>query len=157
MEMLYHHIHIHKSFGNSMNPSILVYLVINVGTWENKIYNIPVILKCLLRSLTRRTLAMIQQYHFFISTLKPCPLFFFVLFCNNLVHILNPNCTYIQLILYLGLQICITGSTSAGLHQILPWLYYHNVIGVSHFFLLVEGEAAKPAVTSVLESIQVNK
>ncbi|XP_035823522.1 glycosyltransferase-like KOBITO 1 [Zea mays] len=53
-----------------------------------------------------------------------------------------------------GIQICITGSTSAGLHQILPWLYYHNVIGVSHFFLLVEGEAAKPAVTSVLESIQ---
>jgi hypothetical protein len=49
------------------------------------------------------------------------------------------------------------GSTSAGLHQILPWLYYHKVIGVSHFFLFVEGEAAKPAITSVLESIQVNK
>ncbi|XP_006643956.3 glycosyltransferase-like KOBITO 1 [Oryza brachyantha] len=51
-------------------------------------------------------------------------------------------------------KICITGSTSAGLHQILPWLYYHKVIGVSHFFLFVEGEAAKPAVTSVLESIR---
>ncbi|GJN38228.1 hypothetical protein PR202_gb27251 [Eleusine coracana subsp. coracana] len=51
-------------------------------------------------------------------------------------------------------KICITGSTSAGLHQILPWLYYHKVIGVSHFILFVEGEAAKPAVTSVLESIQ---
>jgi len=62
-----------------------------------------------------------------------------------------------KLILYFGLQICITGSTSAGLHQILPWLYYHKVIGVSHFILFVEGEAAKPAVTSVLESIRVNK
>ncbi|NP_001151449.2 KOB1 [Zea mays] len=51
-------------------------------------------------------------------------------------------------------KICITGSTSASLHQILPWLYYHKVIGVSHFFLFVEGEAAKPAVTSVLESIR---
>nr|CAB3471621.1 unnamed protein product [Digitaria exilis] len=51
-------------------------------------------------------------------------------------------------------KICITGSTSAGLHQILPWLYYHKVIGVSHFILFVEGEAAKPAVTSVLESIR---
>uniref|UniRef100_A0A0D9UYP4 Glycosyltransferase family 92 protein n=1 Tax=Leersia perrieri TaxID=77586 RepID=A0A0D9UYP4_9ORYZ len=51
-------------------------------------------------------------------------------------------------------KICITGSTSAGLHQILPWLYYHKVIGVSNFFLFVEGEAAKPAVTSVLESIR---
>ncbi|EMS49400.1 hypothetical protein TRIUR3_27967 [Triticum urartu] len=50
--------------------------------------------------------------------------------------------------------ICITGSTSASLHQILPWLYYHKVIGVSHFILFVEGEAAKPAVTSVLESIR---
>ncbi|TVU23050.1 hypothetical protein EJB05_32780 [Eragrostis curvula] len=51
-------------------------------------------------------------------------------------------------------KICITGSTSAGLHQILPWLYYHKVIGVSHFILFVEGEASKPAVTSVLESIR---
>ncbi|XP_062230558.1 glycosyltransferase-like KOBITO 1 [Phragmites australis] len=51
-------------------------------------------------------------------------------------------------------KICITGSTSAGLHQILPWLYYHKVIGVSHFILFVEGVAAKPAVTSVLESIR---
>lgn len=69
---------------------------------------------------------------------------------------------YVELILFLGcilviLQICITGSTSAGLHQILPWLYYHKVIGVSHFLLFVEGEAAKPAVTSVLESIRVYK
>ncbi|XP_020097677.1 glycosyltransferase-like KOBITO 1 [Ananas comosus] len=51
-------------------------------------------------------------------------------------------------------KICVTSSTAAGLQQILPWLYYHKVIGVSRFFLFVEGEAAKPAVSAVLESIR---
>ncbi|XP_020574917.1 glycosyltransferase-like At2g41451 [Phalaenopsis equestris] len=50
-------------------------------------------------------------------------------------------------------RICITSSTSAGLEQILPWLYFHKVIGVSQFFLFVEGAAAKPDVSAVLESI----
>ncbi|XP_008783217.1 glycosyltransferase-like At2g41451 [Phoenix dactylifera] len=50
-------------------------------------------------------------------------------------------------------KICITTSTSAGLEQILPWLYYHKVIGVTTFFLFVEGQAAKPNVSAVLESI----
>ncbi|XP_010915920.1 glycosyltransferase-like At2g41451 [Elaeis guineensis] len=50
-------------------------------------------------------------------------------------------------------KICITTSTSAGLEQILPWLYYHKVIGVTNFFLFVEGQAAKPNVSAVLESI----
>ncbi|XP_022883632.1 glycosyltransferase-like KOBITO 1 [Olea europaea var. sylvestris] len=50
-------------------------------------------------------------------------------------------------------QICITTSTSAGLEQILPWMFYHKVIGVSTFFLFVEGKAASPAVSKVLESI----
>lgn len=50
-------------------------------------------------------------------------------------------------------RICITSSTSAGLEQILPWLYYHKVIGVSKFFLFVEGTAANPNVSAVLESI----
>lgn len=54
------------------------------------------------------------------------------------------------------MQICVTSSTAAGLQQILPWLYYHKVIGVSRFFLFVEGEAAKPAVSAVLESIRVS-
>ncbi|GJU71636.1 hypothetical protein Tco_1263041 [Tanacetum coccineum] len=44
-------------------------------------------------------------------------------------------------------------STSAGLEQILPWIYYHKVIGVSNFFLFVEGKAATPVVSKVLESI----
>ncbi|KAL0397607.1 UNVERIFIED_CONTAM: Glycosyltransferase-like KOBITO 1 [Sesamum calycinum] len=50
-------------------------------------------------------------------------------------------------------KICITTSTSASLEQILPWMFYHKVIGVSNFFLFVEGKAASPAVSKVLESI----
>ncbi|PKA47284.1 hypothetical protein AXF42_Ash017229 [Apostasia shenzhenica] len=50
-------------------------------------------------------------------------------------------------------RICITTSTSANLEQILPWLYYHKVIGVSKFFLFVEGTAAKPDNTAVLNTI----
>eukprot|EP00250_Pteridium_aquilinum_P005430 c15520_g1_i1 orf=587-2152(-) len=50
-------------------------------------------------------------------------------------------------------KICITTSTSAGLDQILPWLFYHQVIGVTNFFLFVEGKAASRNVTTVLASI----
>ncbi|KAJ7556747.1 hypothetical protein O6H91_05G096500 [Diphasiastrum complanatum] len=50
-------------------------------------------------------------------------------------------------------KICVTTSTSGGLDQILPWLYYHRVIGVSHFLLFVEGKASSANVTAVLESI----
>lgn len=50
-------------------------------------------------------------------------------------------------------KICITTSTSGGLEQILPWLFYHKVIGVSNFFLFVEGKAASPGVAKVLQSI----
>lgn len=50
-------------------------------------------------------------------------------------------------------KICITTSTSAGLDQILPWIFYHKIIGVSTFFLFVEGKAASPGVSKVLESI----
>ncbi|XP_078153268.1 glycosyltransferase-like KOBITO 1 isoform X1 [Carex rostrata] len=50
-------------------------------------------------------------------------------------------------------KICITTSTSAGLEQILPWLFYHKVMGVVQFFLFVEGKAAKPQVSAILESI----
>ncbi|KAK8958433.1 hypothetical protein KSP40_PGU013632 [Platanthera guangdongensis] len=50
-------------------------------------------------------------------------------------------------------KICITSSTSAGLEQILPWLFYHKSIGVTAFFLFVEGKAAEPSVSEVLVSI----
>ncbi|KAG8648942.1 hypothetical protein MANES_08G053500v8 [Manihot esculenta] len=50
-------------------------------------------------------------------------------------------------------KICITTSTSAGLEQILPWIFYHKVIGVSSFFLFVEGKAASPNVSKVLVTV----
>ncbi|XP_052170495.1 glycosyltransferase-like At2g41451 [Diospyros lotus] len=50
-------------------------------------------------------------------------------------------------------KLCITTSTSAGLEQTLPWIFFHKVIGVSNFFLFVEGKAATPNVSKVLESI----
>ncbi|XP_044478349.1 glycosyltransferase-like At2g41451 [Mangifera indica] len=50
-------------------------------------------------------------------------------------------------------KICITSSTSAGLEQTLPWIFYHKAIGVSNFFLFVEGMAASANVSKVLESI----
>ena len=54
------------------------------------------------------------------------------------------------------LQIRITTSTSANLEQILPWMIYHKTIGFSTFFLFVDGKAASPEVTKVLESIPVS-
>nr|ACG34068.1 KOB1 [Zea mays] len=50
-------------------------------------------------------------------------------------------------------KVCVQTSTSAGLEQILPWLFYHKVVGVAQFLLFVEGKAAKPNVAGVLESI----
>ncbi|CAN6444168.1 unnamed protein product [Victoria cruziana] len=50
-------------------------------------------------------------------------------------------------------KICITTSTSAGLNQLLPWIFYHKIMGVSNFFLFVEGKAASSNVTAVLEAI----
>ncbi|XP_050228667.1 glycosyltransferase-like At2g41451 [Mercurialis annua] len=50
-------------------------------------------------------------------------------------------------------KICITTSTSAGLEQTLPWIFYHKVIGVSTFFLFVEGKAATPEISRVLLTI----
>ncbi|CAN6716469.1 unnamed protein product [Malus baccata var. baccata] len=50
-------------------------------------------------------------------------------------------------------KISIQTSTSAGLEQTLPWIFYHKVIGVSNFFLFVEGKAASPKVSKVLETI----
>ncbi|OIW11482.1 hypothetical protein TanjilG_26848 [Lupinus angustifolius] len=50
-------------------------------------------------------------------------------------------------------KVCITTSTAGGLEQILPWIFYHKVIGVSTFLLFVEGKAASADVSRVLESI----
>ncbi|RWR74699.1 glycosyltransferase-like protein [Cinnamomum micranthum f. kanehirae] len=49
-------------------------------------------------------------------------------------------------------QISIITTTSASLEQILPWMFYHKVLGVGTFFLFVEGKAATPTVSAVLEA-----
>ncbi|KAL0359583.1 UNVERIFIED_CONTAM: Glycosyltransferase-like KOBITO 1 [Sesamum angustifolium] len=50
-------------------------------------------------------------------------------------------------------KICITSTTSAGLDEILQWIFYHKVIGITNFLLFVEGKAASPGAYSVLKSI----
>ncbi|KAJ8435582.1 hypothetical protein Cgig2_021736 [Carnegiea gigantea] len=50
-------------------------------------------------------------------------------------------------------NIAITTSTSASLDQILPWIFFHKVIGVTTFYLFAEGKAASPEISRVLESI----
>ncbi|XP_059458690.1 glycosyltransferase-like KOBITO 1 [Corylus avellana] len=78
--------------------------------------------------------------------------------CVNLGRGSSPSFPYYQgwkfdSVANLRPKICITTSTSAGLDQILPWMFYHKVIGVSTFLLFVEGKAASPDVSKVLESI----
>ncbi|XP_021724213.1 glycosyltransferase-like KOBITO 1 [Chenopodium quinoa] len=50
-------------------------------------------------------------------------------------------------------KICITSTTSARLEDILSWILFHKVVGISNFFLFVEGKAATHNATKVLESI----
>ncbi|GLT92883.1 hypothetical protein SLE2022_106950 [Rubroshorea leprosula] len=78
--------------------------------------------------------------------------------CSSLVRSASPSFPYygewkFGIETNLKPKICITTSTSAGLDQILPWMFYHKVIGVTDFFLFVEGKAASPNVSRVLESI----
>uniref|UniRef100_A0A2P2KE72 Glycosyltransferase family 92 protein n=2 Tax=Rhizophora mucronata TaxID=61149 RepID=A0A2P2KE72_RHIMU len=78
--------------------------------------------------------------------------------CSSLVRSASPSFPYYRDWKFdfdanLRPKICVTTSTSAGLNQILPWLYYHKVLGVTTFFLFVEGKAASPDVSKVLETI----
>ena len=70
------------------------------------------------------------------------------LLLRSAVHVLTINDA--------NVQISITTSTSAGLEQILPWIFYHKVLGVGTFFLFVEGKAASPSVSAILEAIPVS-
>ncbi|KAG4109868.1 hypothetical protein ERO13_D13G013901v2 [Gossypium hirsutum] len=66
---------------------------------------------------------------------------------NSIVFTIDSLCLDLINNLLLKWQICITTSTSAGLEQILPWMFYHRVLGVTNFFLFVEGHAASPNVS----------
>ncbi|KAJ4893152.1 Glycosyltransferase-like KOBITO 1 [Raphanus sativus] len=76
--------------------------------------------------------------------------------CSNLARSSSPsfdwNFGVHSRISSLKPKICITCSTSAGLDQILPWMFYHKVLGVTSFSLFVEGKAATPTISKVLES-----
>lgn len=92
------------------------------------------------------------------STLSPKPHSSSLSDCLNLVRTASPSFPYyrdwkLDFEPNLKPKICITTSTSAGLDQILPWMFYHKVIGVTTFFLFVEGKATSPEVSKVLESI----
>ena len=65
------------------------------------------------------------------------------------VNVLNVNLLLLH-------QISITGTTSAGVEDILAWIFYHKVVGVTNFFLFVEGKAASPTVSKLLDSIPVS-
>lgn len=48
-----------------------------------------------------------------------------------------------------------TTTTAASVQQIVPWILFHRALGVSHFFLFVEGQAAKPKNAAVLQAMEV--
>uniref|UniRef100_A0A803MJF4 Glycosyltransferase family 92 protein n=1 Tax=Chenopodium quinoa TaxID=63459 RepID=A0A803MJF4_CHEQI len=58
-----------------------------------------------------------------------------------------------NIIYELACIVLVTSTTSAGLEEVLPWIYYHKVVGISYFFLFVEGKPASPNVSKVLEII----
>ncbi|GMH27028.1 hypothetical protein Nepgr_028871 [Nepenthes gracilis] len=76
--------------------------------------------------------------------------------CSLLGRSLSPSFPYYRdwkFVTDLKPKIAFATSTSAGLDQILPWMFYHKVIGVTTFYLFVEGKSASPEVSRVLESI----
>ncbi|KAL2610255.1 hypothetical protein R1flu_028828 [Riccia fluitans] len=50
-------------------------------------------------------------------------------------------------------QIAVATTTSAGLHILLPWIYYHRLLGVETFYIFVEGELELPENHFILRSI----
>ena len=50
----------------------------------------------------------------------------------------------------LDLQIAFVSTTAEGYKQTKQWVNYHRVIGVTHFYLFVDGVAARPEVAFLL-------
>lgn len=47
-------------------------------------------------------------------------------------------------------QIAFVSTTAEGYKQTKQWVSYHRVIGVTHFYLFVDGVAARPEVAFLL-------
>ncbi len=59
-------------------------------------------------------------------------------------------CAYSQNLLLFLLQLAFVGMTSESYDQIRVWLQYHQTLGVSLFYLFVDGQAARPEVQAQL-------
>ena len=66
------------------------------------------------------------------------------------VHVCNSCCAYSQNLLLFLLQLAFVGMTSESYDQIRVWLQYHQTLGVSLFYLFVDGQAARPEVQAQL-------
>jgi len=112
----------------------------------------------LLKIVSRSFLVFFDLSYFIHG--KPFPALYFFVDLFHLYRFYQVSVTFgyqFNPYFLLDEQICVTSSTSAGLEQILPWMFYHKVIGVTNFFLFVEGKAATPEVSKVLESIPVSR
>ncbi len=59
-------------------------------------------------------------------------------------------CAYSQNLLLFLLQLAFVGMTAESYDQIRVWLQYHQTLGVSLFYLFVDGQAARPEVQAQL-------
>ena len=55
-----------------------------------------------------------------------------------------------------ALQIGFVSTTAEGYKQTKQWVNYHRVIGVTHFYLFVDGQAARPEVRSFYSSFMLS-
>lgn len=53
----------------------------------------------------------------------------------------------------IAVQIAFVSTTSEGYPQTRKWVNYHRVIGVTHFYLFVDGQAARPEVLVLLSHL----
>ena len=66
------------------------------------------------------------------------------------VQVRSACCAYSQNLLLSFLQPAFVGMTSESYDQIRVWLQYHQTLGVSLFYLFVDGQAARPDVQAQL-------
>ena len=68
--------------------------------------------------------------------------------CLHAVHVCNLSQTQLTV-----LQLAFVGMTSESYQQIRIWMQYHQTIGVSLFYLFVDGQAAHPDVQAQLAAL----